>query len=439
MANSYLSRSGSTPTNSKKFTYSFWVKRSTLSADQAFLSYETDSNNRGGIELQSGDKFRYFERVSGSNTIVVEPSRVFRDPAAWYHIVVATDTTQSTASDRVKIYVNGVQETVFTTATYPSLNSDTRANGSTVKNIGRRNVNDDYYFDGYLSHAVFVDGSALAPTVFGETDSTSGIWKFKTPTGVTFGNNGFHLKFENSGALGTDSSGNSNTFTVNGNLKQSIDTPSIVYPTWNPLAQPGGTLSNGNLSNTSAHDTPATFGVTTGKWYWEYKRTNTGTNLHYGICSTKLGFNRTTNQMLNGESDSVGAAIYIYQSGTGTTGYANAGAFSSVSYSGVSTPSIANGDIVGCALDISSASGTLTFYKNGSSMGAATFTYDQVTPVYPFIRMNSGATSDVNFGTGLFGTTAISSAGSNGNGSLFEYDVPSNHYALNTKNINTYG
>jgi len=439
MANSYLSRSGSTPTNSKKFTYSFWVKRSTLSADQAFLSYETDSNNRGGIELQSGDKFRYFERVSGSNTIVVEPSRVFRDPAAWYHIVVATDTTQSTASDRVKIYVNGVQETDFSTATYPSLNSDTRANGSTVKNIGRRNVNDDYYFDGYLSHAVFVDGSALAPTVFGQTDSTSGIWKFKGPTGVTFGNNGFHLKFENSGALGTDSSGNSNTFTVNGNLKQSIDTPSIVYPTWNPLAQPGGTLSNGNLSNTSAHDTPATFGVTTGKWYWEYKRTNTGTNLHYGICSTKLGFNRTTNQMLNGESDSVGAAIYIYQSGTGTTGYANAGAFSSVSYSGVSTPSIANGDIVGCALDISSASGTLTFYKNGSSMGAVTFTYDQVTPVYPFIRMNSGATSDVNFGTGLFGTTAISSAGSNGNGSLFEYDVPSNHYALNTKNINTYG
>ena len=439
MANSYLSRSGSTPTNSKKFTYSFWVKRSTLSADQAFLSYETDSNNRGGIELQSGDKFRYFERVSGSNTIVVEPSRVFRDPAAWYHIVVATDTTQSTASDRVKIYVNGVQETDFSTATYPSLNSDTRANGSTVKNIGRRNVNDDYYFDGYLSHAVFVDGSALAPTVFGQTDSTSGIWKFKGPTGVTFGNNGFHLKFENSGALGTDSSGNSNTFTVNGNLKQSIDTPSIVYPTWNPLAQPGGTLSNGNLSNTSAHDTPATFGVTTGKWYWEYKRTNTGTNLHYGICSTKLGFNRTTNQMLNGESDSVGAAIYIYQSGTGTTGYANAGAFSSVSYSGVSTPSIANGDIVGCALDISSASGTLTFYKNGSSMGAVTFTYDQVTPVYPFIRMNSGATSDVNFGTGLFGPTAISSAGSNGNGSLFEYDVPSNHYALNTKNINTYG
>ena len=439
MANSYLSRSGSTPTNSKKFTYSFWVKRSTLSADQAFLSYETDSNNRGGIELQSGDKFRYFERVSGSNTIVVEPTRLFRDVAAWYHIVVATDTTQSTASDRVKIYVNGVQETDFSTATYPSLNSDTRANGSTVKNIGRRNVNDDYYFDGYLSHAVFVDGSALAPTVFGQTDSTSGIWKFKGPTGVTFGNNGFHLKFENSGALGTDSSGNSNTFTVNGNLKQSIDTPSIVYPTWNPLAQPGGTLSNGNLSNTSAHDTPATFGVTTGKWYWEYKRTNTGTNLHYGICSTKLGFNRTTNQMLNGESDSVGAAIYIYQSGTGTTGYANAGAFSSVSYSGVSTPSIANGDIVGCALDISSASGTLTFYKNGSSMGAVTFTYDQVTPVYPFIRMNSGATSDVNFGTGLFGTTAISSAGSNGNGSLFEYDVPSNHYALNTKNINTYG
>ena len=218
---------------------------------------------------------------------------------------------------------------------------------------------------------------------------------------VTWGNNGFHLKFENSGALGTDSSGNTNTFTVNGNLKQTIDTPSIVYPTWNVLASPDGTLSNGNLSNTAAHDTPATFGVTTGKWYWEYKRTNSTNSLHYGICSTK-GFRLIQNQMLNGESNSVGAAIYIFESGTGSTGYGNAGAFSSVNYGSVSTPSIANGDIVGCALDISSASGTLTFYKNGSSMGAATFTYDQVTPVYPFIRMNSGATTDVNFGTGLF-------------------------------------
>ena len=162
-----------------------------------------------------------------------------------------------------------------------------------------------------MSHVALVDGAALTPTSFGETDSTSGMWKFKGPSGVTWGTNGFHLKFENSGNLGLDSSGQSNNLTTNGNLKQTIDTPSNVYATWNVLASPDGTLSNGNLSNTAAHDTPATFGVTTGKWYWEYKRTNSTNSLHYGICSTKKGFRLIQNQMLNGESNSVGAAIYI--------------------------------------------------------------------------------------------------------------------------------
>ena len=438
MANSYLSRTTGTATNADKFTFSAWVKRSNLGSNQTLIGQYTDGNNRSEFGFISNDKLRWEFVLSGSNVATFETNRLFRDTSAWYHFVLAYDSTQSTSTDRFKLYVNGTQETSFSSSNYPSQNADSRwqTSGLTL-NIGQRGGNGQY-FDGYMSHVAFVDGTALAPTVFGETDSTSGIWKFKSPS-ATWGNNGFHLKFENSGALGTDSSGNTNTFTVNGNLKQTIDTPSIVYPTWNVLASPDGTLSNGNLSNTAAHDTPATFGVTTGKWYWEYKRTNSTNSLHYGICSTKKGFRLIQNQMLNGESNSAGAAIYIYESGTGSTGYGNAGAFSSVNYGSVSTPSIANGDIVGCALDISSASGTLTFYKNGSSLGAATFTYDQVTPVYPFIRMNSGATTDVNFGTGLFGTTAIASAGSNGNGSLFEYDVPSNHYALNTKNINTYG
>ena len=435
MANSYLSRSGSTPTNSKKFTYSFWVKRSTLSADQAFLSYETDSNNRGGIELQSGDKFRYFERVSGSNTIVVEPSRVFRDPAAWYHIVVATDTTQSTASDRVKIYVNGVQETDFSTATYPSLNSDTRANGSTVKNIGRRNVNDDYYFDGYLSHAVFVDGSALAPTVFGETDSTSGIWKFKTPTGVTFGNNGFHLKFENSGALGTDSSGNSNTFTVNGNLKQALDTPSNVHATINPLDNyyAASTFSNGNntiISGTTPNTwNTATLGVSSGKWYWETEldAESSGGSALFGIAD------RPTDSATRELGDLATTYAYL-SSGNFRTNNSNTS-------NGVSATV---GDIIGIALDLDN--NQISYYKNGTIIGSAqsiTAPSSTVNGVYfPAWGdwLDPGTvTFKCNFGNGFFGTTAITSAGSNGNGSLFEYDVPSGFYALNTKNINTYG
>ena len=449
MANSYLSRSGSTPTNSKKFTYSFWVKRSTLSADQAFLSYETDSNNRGGIELQSGDKFRYFERVSGSNTIVVEPSRVFRDPAAWYHIVVATDTTQSTASDRVKIYVNGVQETDFSTATYPSLNSDTRANGSTVKNIGRRNVNDDYYFDGYLSHASFVDGSALAPTVFGETDSTSGIWKFKSPSGVTWGNNGFHLKMENSGNLGLDSSGQTNNFTVNGNLKQALDTPSNVYATLNPLHPSLNTsrvFTTGNntieLGGTGRVPEVSTLGMTTGKWYAEAQRTGgSGGNILLGI----------TGQMFRASNiDWLGSKIYDFAyygasgdkaNNTNETSFGN---------------SFTTGDIIGIAVDLDN--NKIYFSKNGTWQNSGDPTsgstgtgsaFDLTAPsstvdgAYFFACSDDNAyasrTIAWNFGNGYFGTTAIASAGSNGNGSLFEYDVPSGYYALNTKNINTYG
>jgi len=442
MANSYLFRNFTSAGNKKTFTFSAWVKFADATSISTLFATGADSENRLIFirhDSGSGSALKVDGKTSTNQTIEVRTNRAFRDTNAWYHIVLRVDTTQSTASDRVRIYVNGVQETSFAQSTYPSQNYDTEVNKTANHMVGRYSYSASNYMNGYMSHVAFVDGASLAPTSFGQTDSTSGIWKFKSPSGITWGTNGFHLKFENSGNLGLDSSSNTANWTSQGDLKQSIDTPSIVYPTWNISASPGGTLSNGNLSNTSAHDTPATFGVTKGKWYWEYKRTNSTNSLHYGICSTTKGFNKTTSQMLNGESNSVGAAIYIYESGTGSTGYGNAGAFSSVNYGSVSTPSIANGDIVGCALDISSASGTLTFYKNGSSMGAATFTYDQVTPVYPFIRMNSNATSDVNFGTGLFGTTAIASAGSNGNGSLFEYDVPSNHYALNTTNINTYG
>jgi len=140
--------------------------------------------------------------------------------------------------------------------------------------------------------------------------------------------------------------------------------------------------------------------------------------------------------MLNGLSNSVGSAIYIFQNSTGTVSYAANGGFSSVSYN-LSSFSIANGDIVGCALDISTSSGRLDFYKNGSSIGYVTFTYDQETPVFPFIRMNTGASTDTNFGNGYFGTTAISSEGTNASGNgKFEYDVPTGYTALSTKGLN---
>jgi len=451
MANSYLSRSGSTPTNSKKFTYSFWVKRTTLGADQAILSYETDSNNRGTIDFGSSDKFRYFERVGGSNTIHVEPNRVFRDPGAWYHIVIVTDTTQSTEADRIKIYVNGVQETDFATATYPSQNSDTRANGSIAKNIGRRNVNNDYYFDGALSHASFVDGSALAPTVFGETESTSGIWKFKQPSGVTWGNNGFHLKFENSAAMGTDSSGNSNTFTVNGNLVQSVDTPSNVFCTMNPIVsnRSGFTFSNNNttVNTPSTSGSAANMGVKQGKWYFECL-INTLGNFYGGWQDLDNVATNTNSYMVDGTvATNNGPDIYY-----GTS-----------SSSANSMNGMAQGDYIGFAIDVPNLK--CWWSRNGQwytadSATPTTLTRAQVSAnnngfdLTTGSEMNSSSTitaymgtstaatnNSFNFGTGIFGTTKLTGttyADDNGVG-IFKYEPPAGFRAICTKNINTYG
>jgi len=452
MANSYLSISGSTPTNSKKFTYSFWVKRTTLGADQAILSYETDSANRGGIELQTGEQFRYFERVSNSTTIFVEPSRVFRDPSAWYHIVVATDTTQSTEADRVKIYVNGVQETDFaSTPTYPTLNSDTRANGSTAKNIGRRNVNNDYFFDGALSHVSFVDGSALAPTVFGETESTSGIWKFKQPSGVTWGNNGFHLKFENSASLGLDSSGNTNNFTVNGNLVQSVDTPSNVFCTMNPIVsnRSGFTFSNNNttVNTPSTSGSAGNMGVKQGKWYFECL-INTLGNFYGGWQDLDNVATNTNSYMVDGTvATNNGPDIYY-----GTS-----------SSSANSMNGMAQGDYIGFAIDVPNLK--CWWSRNGQwytadSATPTTLTRAQVSAnnngfdlttgsemnssstIAPYMGTSTAATNNsFNFGTGIFGTTKLTGttyADDNGVG-IFKYEPPAGFRAICTKNINTYG
>jgi hypothetical protein len=302
-----------------------------------------------------------------------------------------------------------------------------------------------------MSHVAFVDGQQLAPTVFGETDSSSGIWKFKSPSGVTWGNNGFHLKFENSGNLGLDSSGNSNTFTVNGNGRQALDTPSNVYPVWNKLdwGTTYSTLTNGGTtaqSNASAYPPAiATLGVASGKWYWEIKYAAKDGGNDYPI----IGITSTQATAVNNELGEF-ANDWGYYTNNTTPYYRNNA--SQTSYGTAYTV----GDIIGVALDLDN--NKLYFRKNDSAWensgnptsgstgtGAINITDPASTPLgfyFPAVSYFDGSqrgTFDANFGSGYFGTTAISSAGSNGNGSLFEYDVPSGYYALNTKNINTYG
>ena len=446
MATTYLTRAATTGGSTTKGTFSAWIKRSEISVEypRLYTSY-VNSTNWFEIYFKDDDRLAIYVYFNSTVRADVVTTAKYRDTSGYYNIVVACDTDQVTPADRIKTYINGVQETAFDTATYPGSGDNMKFNGAANTDvIGRNQVSTNNYFNGLMTHIQWVDGAQLAPTEFGEVDATSGIWKIKTSCYATPGTNGFCLKMETTSGsgMGTDSSGNGNNFTENGSPTQAVDNPSNVMCTWNNLAQPNGTLSNGNTSNLSTEDTPGTLGVNTGKWFWETKRTNATNSVHLGICSSKRGFNKTSAQFLNGETDSVGASIYVSETAVGNTSYADSnGAFSSTSYSGVSTPSISNGDVVGCALDISTSSGTIEWFNNGVSFGSATFTYDDSVFVFPFIRINSGATTDTNFGNGYFGTTAVSSAGtsSTGDDSIWEYDCPTGYYGLNTKNINTYG
>ena len=292
MANSYLNRTTGSPSNADKITISAWIKRTKPGAEQVIIGEYGSSTNRSKLQFKSDNKLEYYQVDGGSATVQIRTNRVFRDTSAFYHIVMQYDSAQSTSSDRLKIYVNGTQETSLSVSTYPPQNQDTRLNKSGVNLHIGQDGNSGNYFEGYISHIALVDNAISAPTVFGETDSTSGIWKFKSPTGVTWGNNGYHLKFENSAALGTDSSGNTNTFTVNGNLKQSIDTPTTAYTTLNPLTHDSGgaktyTNSNTTVSETADSWTTAHTGmmVTKGKWYFESKITYSNNQEAYvGAC-----------------------------------------------------------------------------------------------------------------------------------------------------------
>jgi len=460
MANSYLTRSVSSTGNRRTFTISTWFKRSGITgANQKIFEAVVDGNSYTDLRLKTTEALQFYTEAAGISKISLVTNRLFRDPNAWYHVVIAVDTTQGTASDRVKMYINGVQETSFSTATYPDQNYDTYVNYSSATNvIGRRNPYSDFYFDGYLSHLSLVDGQALASTVFGLTDSTSGIWKFKSPSGVTWGTNGFHLKFENSGALGTDSSGNTNTFTVNGNLKQALDTPSNVYCTLNTLNKQisGAALSNGNNTLTTTSGSPytgttgSTMAFSKGKWYFEAQCT-TSPNSTYPI----FGFGDVT-QVVSGNNQYMGDPSNFtnisVSTGRGTSNVYKTGSSTST-YSASDFPFSTN-DVLMVAIDYDNdkiwwgkngtwlASGDPANGNNPSQTGfISTITPNDnfITPYFGDENYSSSATINVNFGNGFFGTTAITSAGSNGNGSLFEYDVPSGFYALNTKNINTYG
>ena len=428
--------SASSASDRYKFTFSTWFKRGLYGSGNDYYLFghqSSDGASDFAIRIDS-DALRLYDYQSSSYNIQKVTNRLFRDVNAWYHIVIKIDTTQATSTDRVKIYVNGSEETSFSTNTDPSQNQSIYAFSNTGQPtvVGGRytsSLTAGYYWDGSLAHTHCIIGYAYDASAFGETDATTGIWKPKTAPSVTYGTNGFFLKFENSGSMGTDSSPNGNNFTVNGTLTQTVDTPSNVFATMNPLHSSNTTFSNGNtkvVGASSGNPIPtSTLAVSKGKWYWETKMK--GSYFNVGIM--RVDQNLLTLGIGYGSAGWVYAIDgNIYHNGsqllqTGTT--------------------ISVNDIVGFYLDLDN--GTLKLQKNGSNVysGNAVITSIPLTDFY-YIQCNSyDFNNEFNFGNGYFGTTAVSSANNDvGGQGIFEYSPTLsgvNYYALNTKNINTYG
>ena len=423
MASTGLSKTFSAG-NRKTFTWSGWVKRSKLSSDYfALFSSGTYPDLFQFMFNTSTDELRVLNYDSAATTLELKTNAVYRDTSAWYHIVLAVDTTQATSSDRAKLYVNGEQITSLATATYPSQNADLEINLAQSHSVGYRVGHSDYYFDGSMAHVHFIDGTAYDADTFGETDSTTGIWKPKTAPSVTYGTNGFFLKFENSGAFGTDSSGNGNNFTVNGTMTQTIDTPSNVFATLNPLSKVGsGTFSNGNNTLIYVNDTgtASTLGVSKGKWYWEYKFSGAANVCHAGVIDASIIPTVNINNTGTAGYYPIGNSAYkdTTQVTTGLSGYSD-------------------GMIVGCAFDADN--GDIYTWVNGvaENSGNAIITGLDTTKTWLVHAGTGGTRNDLNFGNGYFGTTAVSSAENPDDGiGIFEYDVPAGYRALCTKSIN---
>jgi len=444
--------------NQKTWTWSMWIKRSKLSVDQTLFGRMTSTGDAGwfSMSLNPDDTITF----GIYNTNYRKTNRVFRDISAWYNIVLAFDTTQGTAANRIKFYINGVEETSFSISNDPSQNFDGPFNANAVHSLGIQPIPGGYekYYGGYISEVTFIDGAANAVTDFGEFDEDSGIWKPVDVSGLTFGTNGFYLPFTNSGALGEDYSGEDHDWTtVNlAATDQSTDTCTNNFSTWNSLVHysTSATFSEGNLKvaptdNASLVYTVSTIAMPTvsgSKWYAEFKYLETGGVALIGILDAKqISYVFRNNTDLDNENGDTSVGRVTYRVGNGKIKYPSGQSVDT----GVT---LSNNDIVMIALD--SGSGKIWFGKNGtwfSSGNPATgsngvdFTGQGwwTAGVDNFVFIvgdgNSGEHDDwgANFGSPFY---AVSSGNADGNGyGNFEYAVPSGFYSLNTKNLAEYG
>ena len=457
-------------TAKKKFTVSIWTKQTlqgSASGWNGLWSAMVDSNNYPSLKINADKELIFEQRLSGS-TVSFTADMHIKDPSAWYHIVVAYDSTDSTANDRVKVYVNGSQ----LTGTYGTFVEDEASwwgDNTAAGRIGAygNNTGDAYMINGYIADACCTIGYALTPSSFGETDEDSGIWKPKEPS-VTYSENGFFLEFKQSGTgadasgIGADTSGNTNHFTIDsdaGTLFQTTDSPTNNFATLNPLEfQSDGSFFDGNLKIATPNDQHgfyySTIGVTSGKWYCEFKVVDEaesgGLNyMHVGAISQQ------GNDIDDNDNEKLTAQQYNYGIAS-SSGKFQSGNTAGATYAAVYGD---DDDILSVALDLDNL--RLYFALNGSwADGSGNFDessingYGSITAVantvmgayFPAIGDNvSGGSGDaILTATANFGnpspTFAISSGNADANGyGNFEYAVPSGYYALCTKNLAEFG
>jgi len=431
----YLNRTPASAGNRKTWTWAGWVKRCVLSGTPKFFGAGTGSNDRTDIGFDT-NRFQIYDIAGSSERINLQTTAVFRDPSAWYHFVVAVDTTQATSTNRAKVYVNGTQQTSLQTATYPSQNTDLFVNATNAHYLGRGAVE---YENCYLADIHFIDGQALDPTSFGEFDA-NGIWQPKSYTG-TYGTNGFHLDFSDNSAataaaLGADSSGNGNNWTPN-NLSVTagagndslVDVPTngsetdtgvggeVVgnYATLNPLDNGGLTLANGNLdvstSSTGWKQCRSTLSIPeTGKWYAEFLIGALANNIY-----TIVGLSPST----------LSLATYPGGGSNSISFQTNGQVFVNNSSSAIGTTFVAN-DIMQIAVDRSS--GKVWLGKNNTWVGSG----DPANGTNP-ISSSVLTTGVLQFAIGLY--TSANSVVANFGQRPFAYTAPSGFKALCTANL----
>jgi hypothetical protein len=294
----YLSRTPSSASNRKTFTFSCWIKlgNGTINsgAEKAIFSARDGSSDNYSILSINGDQsganqLEFTNRTASGYAGYAYTTRTLEDPSKWYHVVVAVDTTDSTTTDRIKMYIDGNRVTTLTYSA-PGDSIDMAVNNNVAHAIGGRPTN-NLHFDGYIAEANLVDGAALTPSTFGLTDTSTGRWIPKTLSGITYGTNGARLTFANTAGLtiGDDTSGNNNDFTVNNLTGTDIVTDS---PTQNHMTMGGRTggsitYSQGHLKATvGASDTQclSSFGLPpSGKWYWEITLTTLSSYGRVGV------------------------------------------------------------------------------------------------------------------------------------------------------------